>query len=138
MNDLVDVRLFDVQSFSDTNGMLVAYNGESDLGIAVRRVFIVAGHANSQRGKHAHKALTQVLVCVNGLCRVICDDGNYRKEFVLDRPSRALVVPNGIWAEQFYESQSTVLVVFCDLPYDEADYIRDYETYLSFRELGVL
>ncbi|HSI22285.1 MAG TPA: FdtA/QdtA family cupin domain-containing protein [Methylophilaceae bacterium] len=136
MKGLDDIRTIDVPSYSDRQGLLVAYNGAVDFGMDIKRVFIVTGHANSLRGKHAHKALTQTLVCVQGACRVVCDDGKERREFALDQASHALVVPNGIWAEQLYTSEGTVLIVFCDLPYDESDYIRDYDAYLAFRKVG--
>lgn len=103
MKNLYDIQLIDVPSFADKNGLLVAYNGSADFGLDISRVFVVVGCSNSQRGKHAHKALTQILVCVHGICRVVCDDGKEQKEFILDQPNRALVVPCGIWAEQFYE-----------------------------------
>lgn len=134
MNGLDDIRVIDVASFSDRQGLLVAYDGIADFSVDIRRVFVVTGHANSLRGKHAHKELTQILVCVQGACRVVCDDGAERREFILDRANSALVVPNGIWAEQFYIEEGTVLIVLCDLPYDESDYIRDYDAYLASRK----
>lgn len=137
MNGLDDIRVVDVPHFPDRQGMLVAYTGVEDFGMDIQRIFIVTGHANSMRGKHAHKKLTQILVCVQGACCVVCDDGAERREFVLDHAHRALVMPNGIWAEQLYVEEGTVLVVLCDLPYDESDYIRDYDSYLAFRKRGV-
>ena len=136
MKGLDDIRVVDVPCFPDKQGLLVAYSGIADFGIDIRRVFVVTGHANSLRGKHAHKALTQILVCVQGACCVVCDDGAERRKFVLDEVTRALVVPNGIWAEQLYVEGDTVLVVLCDLPYDESDYIRDYDAYVAFRKRG--
>ena len=137
MNSLDNVRIVDALCFPDEQGLLVTYNEVSNFGIDIQRVFVVTGHANSIRGKHAHKALTQILICVRGTCRVICDDGFQRREFILDQANYALVVPNGIWAEQFYVEEGTVLVVLCDLQYDESDYIRDYDAYLAFRKRGV-
>lgn len=137
MNSLDNVRIVDAPCFPDEQGLLVTYNEISDFGIDIQRVFVVTGHANSIRGRHAHKSLTQILICVRGTCRVICDDGVQRREFTLDQANYALVVPNGIWAEQFYVEEGTVLVVLCDLQYDESDYIRDYDAYLAFRKRGV-
>lgn len=134
MKGLDDILIVDVPSFPDRQGQLVAYTGASDFGMDIRRIFVVTGHLNSMRGKHAHKALTQILVCVQGACSVVCDDGVSSREFVLDQANRALVVPNGIWAEQRYLEEGTVLVVLCDLPYDEVDYIRDYQDFLVFRQ----
>ena len=74
------------------------------------------------------------MVCVQGACRLICDDGEERRDFVLDIANQAIVIPHGIWAEQYYLEEGTVLIVLCDLPYDENDYIRDYDAYLAFRK----
>lgn len=134
MKGLDDIRTITVPHYTNPQGLLVSYNGSVDFGMDIKRVFIVTGHANSMRGKHAHKELTQILVCVQGACRVVCDDGAERREFALNQANRALVVPNGIWAEQLYVEDGTVLIVLCDLPYDESDYIRDYDAYLAFRK----
>lgn len=134
MNCIADIRISKVAKFPDKQGLLVAYNGMSDFQTEIQRVFIVTGHANSLRGKHAHKALTQILVCMHGACRVTCDDGTQRREFFLSQPETALIIPNGIWAEQLYIEEDTILIVLCDLPYDEADYIRDYDQFLAFRK----
>jgi dTDP-4-dehydrorhamnose 3,5-epimerase-like enzyme len=136
MKGLDDIRTITVPHYTNPQGLLVAYNGSVDFGMDLKRVFIVTGHANSIRGKHAHKELTQIMVCAQGACRVVCDDGEERREFALNQANRALVVPNGIWAEQLYVEDGTVLIVLCDLPYDESDYIRDYDAYLAFRKRG--
>jgi dTDP-4-dehydrorhamnose 3,5-epimerase-like enzyme len=136
MNGLDDIRLVDVPSIANEQGTLVAYTRNVDLDIEIKRLFIVTGHANSLRGKHAHRELTQIFVCVQGVCCVVCDDGVERRKFVLDQANRALVLPNDIWAEQTYIEEGTVLVVLCDRPYDESDYIRDYDDYLYFRKQG--
>lgn len=115
-------------------GYLAAFDAAKDFQIDVKRFFIVSSHKNAQRGKHAHKALTQILICVSGSCRVLVDDGQEKKEYLLDRPNLALKIPNHIWAEQNSESDNTVLVVACDLPFDENDYLRNYDDFLEFRK----
>lgn len=134
MNTIHDVIMHTVPKHLDSQGELIAFENNLNFLINLQRIFIVKGHANSLRGRHAHINLTQILVCIQGACLVICDDGIERKEFVLDQANRAIVVPNGIWAEQIYLEEGTVLIVLCDLPYDESDYIRDYDAYLEFRK----
>ena len=46
---------------------------------------------------------------------------------------RGILVPAGIWAEQRYRGPGTILMVLCDMRYDEADYIRDYDAFLRYR-----
>lgn len=136
MNTVNDVRLIHLTKHFDKQGFLVAFNGASDIQMNIQRTFVVSGHAGSVRGKHAHKALRQILVCIHGSCRVICDDGNEKREFVLHAPEEVLDIPCGIWAEQVYIYQDSYLMVLCDLPFDEADYIRDYAQFIEFRKAG--
>jgi dTDP-4-dehydrorhamnose 3,5-epimerase-like enzyme len=128
-----DVRVTNLPRFADRQGFLVAYEAAAHFQIDLRRVFVVSGHGGAERGKHAHRELTQVLVCLSGACRVTCDDGKSKQEVLLDRPERALVIPPGIWAKQHYIDPVNVLMVLCDLPFDEGDYIRNYEEFIAFR-----
>ena len=134
MTSVHDLKLVEVSSFSDGLGDLVALEEEVDLPIRIKRVFVVSGSPGVTRGKHAHKQLTQILVCVHGSCKVLCDDGSSTKEFILDGIDQLLIIPPGIWAEQTYSTQNTVLMVLCDLPFDEGDYIRDREEFIAYRK----
>ena len=105
----------------------------SNLPLDVKRIFVVKGNEKEIRGHHAHRQVTQYLVCVHGACEVICDDGSQKKSFQLNVPNQALLIPPGIWAEQTYLEKDTTLMVACDALYDEADYIRDYDVFLDFQ-----
>ena len=105
------------------------------LPFSIKRVFtIVNAFAGSQRGQHAHKRCNQLLCCVAGRVRLICDDGIKQIEILLSPESDAILIPNGIWAEQKYLKDNSVLIVFCDQVYDESDYIRDYQKFLSWKK----
>jgi dTDP-4-dehydrorhamnose 3,5-epimerase-like enzyme len=115
-------------------GTLVAVENEKNLPIPIRRVFYIYGSSpNTLRGEHAHRECAQVLVCVNGSCEIECDDGQNKQIFTLNRGDQYLLIPPGIWASERYTRPSTVLLVFADKPYDPADYIRNYNDYLNFR-----
>ncbi len=133
MNNTEDMELIRLSSHVNS-GKLVALEVGKDISLPIRRVFFVSGELGEHRGHHAHKVLTQILVCVNGLCTVICDDGANRKKFILDSSEKVLEIPPGIWAEQIYSRENTVLLVMCDYPFDEADYIRDYDEFIQYRK----
>jgi hypothetical protein len=97
------------------------------------RVFTVFGVPSAEvRGEHAHRVCHQLLVCVNGSLAVLIDDGHERGEVLLDDPGTALYLPPRIWGSQFGYSADAVLVVLASHPYDDADYIRDYEEFRAF------
>jgi hypothetical protein len=62
---------------------------------------------------------------------VVVDDGRSSEEIVLDRPSIGLYVPPMTWAVQYQYSADGLLLVFASDLYDPADYIRDYDEFLS-------
>ena len=83
------------------------------------------------RGEHAHKELHQLLICVQGSCSVVVDNGKDRYEVHLDRPTLALHIPPMIWATEYKFTQDAVLVVLASDIYKAEDYIRSYNEYLE-------
>lgn len=84
------------------------------------------------RGHHAHRQLKQLLVCVSGACTIRCDFGDGRVEDVtLDWPDQGLLIEGLVWRDMLHFSKGSVLMVLASDHYDEADYIRDYETFLQ-------
>ena len=96
------------------------------------RVFSVSSGKGSTRGNHAHKLCNQFIFCVSGSINVKCDDGNNVVENTLF-PGNGLLVPCSIWASQDYLEENSTINVFCDQPFDEKDYIRDYKNFLKER-----
>jgi hypothetical protein len=85
------------------------------------------------RGGHAHRALQQLIVAVSGSFAVLLDDGKNKKIVTLNRPDFGLMIVPGIWRELFDFSSGVVCLVIASLTYDETDYIRDYEYFLSYK-----
>lgn len=90
--------------------------------------------SNSTRGGHAHIELQQCLIALSGSFTVVVDDGKERKEILLNRPDKGLLIPNGIWRELIEFSAGAVCLSLVSAAYDEADYIREYEAFLSFKK----
>jgi hypothetical protein len=112
-------------------GSLVAREAK-DVPFVPRRTFLVFDVAGKEaRGEHAHRQCEQYLIAVNGSMHVLCDDGTSQREFFLDSPAVGLYMPPMIWGTQYRYSQDAVLLVLASHPYDPADYIRDYESFLA-------
>jgi UDP-2-acetamido-3-amino-2,3-dideoxy-glucuronate N-acetyltransferase len=117
----------------DMRGTLSIGEIERDVPFAVRRFFLVYDVPSREvRGAHAHRRLHQFLVCTRGRCSIVADDGRNRQEFVLSEPSLGLYLPPGIWAVQYRYTHEAVLLVLASEPYDQADYIRDYDEFRAF------
>lgn len=116
--------------FTDMRGSLTFAEACAHVPFEMKRLFLVYAVPNREiRGEHAHHTLHQFLVCVQGSCSVIADDGKTRREFLLDNPSRGLYLPPLTWSVQYRYTADAMLLVLASAPYDAADYIRDYNEF---------
>ncbi|KIC59570.1 WxcM-like domain-containing protein [Microbacterium hominis] len=121
-----------LRTVSDIRGALLPIDIPGDLPFTPQRVFFVHGVPSKEvRGEHAHRRCEQFLVCLTGSVSCIVDDGTSRREFVLSDPSMGLHMPPMTWGTQYRYSADAVLCVFASQPYDDSDYIRDYEEFLA-------
>ena len=120
--------------FADDRGKLSFGELGNGLPFAPARYFLVYDVPGGQsRGGHAHRSCEQYMIAVNGAVRVTLDDGQARSEHVLDRPNLGLHVPALIWGEQHYLGDEARLLVLASEPYDEADYIGDYQEFVALK-----
>ena len=127
------VKLIELPYHKESNGDLVAVEGESNvIPFSIKRVFNVRAQKGNIRGRHAHRQCSQLLICTNGSIEVKCDDGSTNELYVLDKPNFGLLIAPGVWAEQRYMEDNTILTVLCDRPFEEVDYLRNYEDFIIF------
>ena len=130
MTTLDDVKKFTLKTFTEPDGNLIPIQMDRDIPFEVKRMFYVYDvHDQNDRGKHSHHKTKQILIAVNGGVTVICDDGKKRRNYVLNEPNKALLIPEMIWDEQVYHSESSVLLVLSNTNYDVNDYIEDYDEF---------
>jgi dTDP-4-dehydrorhamnose 3,5-epimerase-like enzyme len=123
-------RYVDFAVRGDDLGWLVALEADRNVPFPIKRVYYIFGTREGiRRGKHAHRRLTQMMVCLTGQCKVLLDDGNTREDVVLTRNDHGLMLDPMLWHEMYDFSPDCVLLVLADNYYDEADYIRDYRTF---------
>ena len=127
------VRLINFPYYQEDNGDLVVIEGVDDSApFHISRVFNVRADKDSIRGQHAHSECTQLLVCTNGSIEVSCDDGETQSIYILNKPYMGLLILPGVWVEQKYLENSSILTVLCDQPFNEEEYIRNYDEFKNY------
>lgn len=130
---IMQVIKYVFQPHGDNRGQLISLEEGIDIPFAIRRVYYMFDTIpDVVRGKHAHKSLEQILICVSGSCKVLLDNGTEKKVVPLEKPYEGLYIANNMWREMYDFSKDAVLVVLASDFYREEDYIRNYDEFLKF------
>ena len=125
------VSLIDLPDLGDERGGLIAIESNQGIPFEIKRLYYIFNTTNQARGFHAHINLKQVAICLKGSCRFILDDGSKKEHVVLNTATKGLLIEGLVWREMHDFSEDCVLLVLASEHYDEADYIRDYDAFLS-------
>lgn len=121
-----------IPNYADMRGRLSPLELGKGLPFRPERIFLVYDvPSHHVRGEHAHIKCAQFLVAANRGVSVVLDDGTDRTEVRLADPSVGLYLPPKVWGIQYKFEPGTVLMVIASDPYDPADYIRDYDSFLQ-------
>ena len=136
MITLHDCRILDLPGSHGADRSSTAVKSGENLPFEIARVYYLYDVTDGQkRGGHAHKQLQQLIIPVVGSFDLVIDDGREKRALVLDRPDHGLHIPGHIWTEVMNFSPGAVCMVLASLPYDEEEYIRDYDQFLQFKNV---
>lgn len=129
---LSDCKIIELPKISDPRGNLTFIEGSRHIPFDIRRVYYLYDvPGGAERGGHAHKALSQLIIAMSGSFDVILDDGGEKKRFHLNRSYQGLYVCPMMWRELDNFSSGSVCMVIASNIYEETDYYRDYKDYLK-------
>jgi len=131
LSSLKNIQEIEFPNYLDETGDISVYEEGNLIPFDISRVFVVSGKKGSYRGYHAHKECSQLIICISGKCKIKCDDGSKQKEYILEHKTNGILIPPMIWSVQHYMEKNTKIMVICNQLYDEKDYIKDYELFLS-------
>lgn len=129
-----DCRIIDLDMIHNRSGNITVVGQNNVIPFSVKRIYYLYDIPGGvERGGHAHKDLFQLIVSASGSFDVELDDGNMKKVFTFNRPYKGLLVTPGIWREIINFSSGSICLVLASAKYDEADYIRNYEKFIEFK-----
>lgn len=127
-------KLINLKEFNTKTGNLIALEGIKDIPFEIKRIFYIYNcDINSIRGNHANKESSFILICISGKVNVIVDNGKTQNDYLLDKKSLALYIPNGLWKKMYNFSKDTVLLCLSNHTYNPNEYIYDYQKFLEER-----
>jgi hypothetical protein len=129
-----DCSLIHLPQLGDRNGHITVVNNNSEIPFVIKRIFYLYDIPGGEsRGAHAHKNCHQFLISASGAFEVLLDDGNTKRQILLNRPNVGLHIPPGIWASEINFSSGSICLVLASEKFNENDYFRNYDDYLNFK-----
>ncbi|MDO4210360.1 MAG: FdtA/QdtA family cupin domain-containing protein [Bacteroidales bacterium] len=83
----------------------------------------------SERGGHAHRTCTEMLMAVHGSFEVELYDGHRRINVVLDNPRRAVMIRPMVWCRLYGFSADFVGLCLASHPYQPEGYVNTIEEF---------
>ena len=129
-----NAQIVKLQVFQDSpDGNLFIAEIRKQVPFGIERVYFINSLANPKaaRGKHAHRRLEQLVFCVSGSFVLHLDDGSVRQKITLNQPAYGIWVGPLLWHSMTSFSYDCVILVLASARFDESDYLRDYDEFLT-------
>lgn len=131
-SQVAGVKLYELPVITDMRGSLSFGEFDKHLPFIPHRYYMIFDVPSKEvRGESAHRRLQQFLICTQGSCSIVVDDGRHREELRLASIAYGLYVPPLVWMTHYKYSAETMLLVLASSPYDPNDYIRNYDEFLA-------
>jgi hypothetical protein len=118
----------------DPRGNLTFVEGGRHIPFAVRRAYwIYDVPGGEMRGSHAYRRNRELIIAVSGSFDVEVDTGSGITRHQLNRSYYGLYLPPLHWRSLVNFSTNSLCLILASEEYDEADYLRDYDTFRAVR-----
>lgn len=127
------IKELKIKKIKSPGGSLSFFEKNKEINFNIKRIYYIYEFSKeNRRGFHAHKELKQVMFCPYGKIQVEFTDGKIKESYLLDDPTKILVIEKGYWREFVSLEEGSILCVGASDVYDEKDYIRNYDEYLKW------
>lgn len=116
-------KLVDLTVHGDKRGNLVAIEKGQGIDFDIKRVYFIWGNKYGVvRGKHSHKSLEQLIICISGSCDFILKSDEKQENIHLDQPNKGIYIGKNVWREFKNFSKDCVILVLASEVYDKKEY----------------
>ena len=123
----------EIEQHGDERGCLTLFEHPKNVPFEIKRVYYLSGiKEGKKRACHAHRNSQRLTTAVCGSCEATLFDGKNKETFLLNSQKEALFFDKGVWCELNNFSPDAVLLLLASEPYDESEYIRDYNEFLTY------
>ena len=126
------MKKFSFKQYKKISGTLVPFSLSRDIPFKTKRIFIIYGNKNFVRGNHAHYKCTQFLVPIFGSMNVEYENNKIKKTKKINyKKKQGLLLKPKTWCKIKFNTNNSIIMVFCDREYEFNDYIEKYSDFLK-------
>jgi hypothetical protein len=132
MNKNDEIRIINLPKIEDDRGNLSFIEEETHIPFKIKRLYWVYDVPGGEcRGSHAFKDSEEFIVALSGSFDIVLHDGIEERKFSLNRSYYGLYLPRMIWRKIENFSTNSLALILSSVPYNEGDYIRDFNQFLT-------
>ncbi len=126
-------KIVKLPKFEDPRGNLSFIEEYKQIPFKIERTYWIYDVPGGEiRGGHAFKVQQELIIALSGSFDVVVDNGSKRQVFSLNRSYFGLLLPSRLWRQMENFSTNSLALVLSSTPFNESDYIRDYNYFLQF------
>ena len=126
------IQLINLPKILDERGNLSFVEEENHIPFKIIRTYWIYDVPGGEfRGSHAFKETEEFIMALSGSFDVILHDGQEQRKFSLNRSYYGLYIPKLIWRKLENFSTNSLALLLSSTLYDENDYVRDFDQFLS-------
>ena len=125
-------KLTDLPKILDLRGNLSFIEENKHIPFSIARAYWIYDVPGGEfRGSHAFRESEEFIVAMSGSFDVLLHDGKEEKKYSLNRSYYGLYLPRFVWRKLENFSTNSLALILASTSYDENDYIRDFDHFLS-------
>jgi hypothetical protein len=127
------IRIIDLPKIEDDRGNLSFIEEENHIPFKINRVYWIYDVPGGEyRGSHAFKESEEFIVALSGSFDIILHTGKEEKKFSMNRSYYGLYVSKLHFRRLENFSTNSLALILASTPYNEKDYIRDFDDFLKY------
>ncbi len=128
-------QIIQLPKIVDPRGNLSFFEFPKQIPFAMQRIYWIYDVPGGEiRGSHAFKEQNEFIVALSGSFDVVLHDGIEELKFSLNRSYYGLYIPKMLWRKLENFSTNALALIASDCKYNDQDYIRDFDTFLSYKK----
>lgn len=128
------VRVINLPKILDPRGNLSFFENDNQIPFDIKRTYWIYDVPGGQiRGSHAFKESHEFIIALSGSFDVVLNDGENEIKYNLNRSYYGLYVPSLLWRSIENFSTNSLALIVSSIPYDDTDYIREFEEFKILR-----